>query len=190
MIEVEVKLPLIGHTSEHVLKRLEELGFRKTEKLRETDIYFDNDVHQIRRQGEALRVRHVEVYENDQIVRSDSLITFKGKKMDDRSMTRQELETGVSDGEEAVRLFKALGFEPVEPKVVKFRQELRLVDMTACLDLVDGLGLYLELEIICSEVLPYETALTEIEHVLEQLGYRMEDTVRTSYLSMLMMNKI
>ena len=45
---------------------------------------------------------------------------------------------------------------------------------------------YLELEILTDTEEKRTEALKQIEDVLEALGYSMEDTTRTSYLSMLM----
>lgn len=187
MIEVEVKLPIHDRIAVEMENALIEAGFVKSERYKETDVYFDNDEHQIRLGGEALRVRTVDrLNEQNEVVETEALITFKGKKMDQVSMTRQELETGVSDGMEALRIFDALGFHPVDPKVCKVRTHFSKGQMTACLDEVDGLGMFLELEVILDEDCAHEQALAKIGVMLRELGYTMEDTVRTSYLSMLM----
>ena len=55
-----------------------------------------------------------------------------------------------------------------------------------CLDNVKGLGDYLELEILADEEAQREEALEKLERIMKQLGYCMQDTTRTSYISMLM----
>ena len=57
--------------------------------------------------------------------------------------------------------------------------------MTACIDQVQNLGNFLELEIIIQEDEDKDEALRQIENVLLELGYSLKDTVRNSYLSML-----
>lgn len=57
--------------------------------------------------------------------------------------------------------------------------------MTACLDSVEGLGEYLELEILVEQEEDRQQALQQIEERLLSLGYSMQDTTRISYLSML-----
>ena len=57
--------------------------------------------------------------------------------------------------------------------------------VTACLDYVHGLGEFLELEVLVSSEEEKDAALTQIENILNSLGYQISDTVRTSYLSML-----
>lgn len=49
-----------------------------------------------------------------------------------------------------------------------------------------NLGDYLELEKMVDVEEEKTEALQELEEVLQRLGYSMEDTTRTSYLSMLM----
>ena len=57
--------------------------------------------------------------------------------------------------------------------------------MTACLDSGEGLGEYLELEILVEQEEDRQQALQQIEERLLSLGYSMQDTTRISYLSML-----
>ena len=113
------------------------------------------------------------------------MITFKGAKTDSRSMTRKELETEVGDPQTAREILKSIGFTPV-PAVEKERQHFHKQGITACVDRVKNLGDYLELEKIVSTEAEKTEALRELEEVLQSLDYSMEDTIRTSYLSMLM----
>ena len=66
------------------------------------------------------------------------------------------------------------------------RQYYHKENITACADSVTGLGDYLELEVIADSNTEREQALEQIEEVLQILGYSMQDTTRTSYLSMLL----
>ena len=180
MIEVEIKLPI--RTREAVEAVLQALGFTPSACFCEEDIYFDNASGQIRKNGEALRVRTITDLQTGQ---NETVITFKGKKLDAVSMSRKELETGVADGEVCMQLLEALGFQAVRPKVKKTRQEYKRERMTACVDEVQDLGIFLELEMVISEEESREDALQEIDRVLQKLGYNLNDTMRTSYLSML-----
>ena len=112
-------------------------------------------------------------------------MNFKGRKLDDQTMTRQELETGVENGEVCRKILQAAGFIPAAPEVVKERVMLRKDNVTACLDSVHGLGEFLELEILVPGEAEKDAALGQIEAILNRLGYQISDTVRTSYLSML-----
>lgn len=180
MTEVEIKLPI--QNTNKVIFDLTAIGFHCESTILETDVYFDSAQEQIRKNGEALRIRQIRNPENSE---AESVITFKGKKLDRISMTRQELESGISDAETCIRILAAIGFSPVMPKVVKKRQSYRRNQMTACIDQVQDLGDFLELEIVIEENESKDTALSKIEAVLNQLGYQMSDTSTTSYLSML-----
>ena len=105
--------------------------------------------------------------------------------MDTVSKSRKELETGVSDGLLAEQIFESIGFLKVSPSVIKTRQELTFEDMTACIDRIDGLGAFLELEIVVAHEDEKDAALSKISRVLEQLGYSLKDTIRNSYLALL-----
>lgn len=57
--------------------------------------------------------------------------------------------------------------------------------MTACLDQVEDLGTFLELEIIVENNDEKEQALSVLLDLIKRLGYKKEDLIRRSYLSML-----
>lgn len=108
--------------------------------------------------------------------------------MDDVSTTRPEYETAVEDAEVLYRILIAADFLPVMP-VKKKRISFKKEDMTVCLDEVERLGTFMEVEILveASEAgACYDPALERIEQFLQNLGYSMKDTTRRSYLSMLM----
>lgn len=180
MIEVEMKLPV--EDMEKLGTDLTGMGFQRGNRIREEDSYFDNSSGQIRLNGEAFRVRRETDIDTGT---SKSVMTYKGKKLNRLSMTRRELETGVEDAEICIQILQSLGFDIVPPMVIKTRQFLYRDDVTACLDRVEGLGDFLELEIIISEDENQDQALSRIETILKQLGYSHEDTTRTSYLTML-----
>ena len=55
MTEVEIKLPIQDRRK--IAADLMALGFRKGSIILETDVYFDRANEQIRKNGEALRIR-------------------------------------------------------------------------------------------------------------------------------------
>lgn len=180
MIEVEVKLPV--RDIETLKQKLAAQGFLKGKSVKEEDIYFNSPVHDFRKRDEALRVRRVTMLKEGT---STSFLTYKGPKMDQVSMTRKELETGIEDMDIMRKVIHALGFE-LEYPVTKTREYYQKERMTACVDQVDFLGDFLELEVLVEEEAQREQALYIIEEMLKELGYEMADTTRTSYLTMLM----
>ena len=184
MIEVEVKLPVTD--LDEIKSALKEFGFKEKCLIEEHDTYFDNQQGDIRTNDEALRVRETKDYLTG---KKRAQINFKGKKLDTRTMTREELETGVEDGEICRNILRAIGYAPAAPEVVKDRTMLQKENVTACLDNVYGLGEFLELEILADSEEQKGAALERIENILNDLGYQISDTVRTSYLSMLQNRK-
>ena len=186
MIEVEVKLPLRRQEKTEETGRIAEvlcsMGFRKAARFRQRDTYFDNEAGEIRGGGKALRIRETKDLMKGVVTAE---LNFKGPRMDQVSMTRQELETEVGQAETGRRILAALGFSPVLPEVVKERTEYRRKEITAALDRVEGLGDFLELEILADEETENGKVLQKLEELLGELGYQMGDTVTRSYLSML-----
>lgn len=180
MIEVEIKLPI--DNMEMIEKKLLETGFKASGREKETDTYFDNAAGEIRGQGQALRVREcVNLITGE----TTAQVNFKGQKLDHISMTRTELETGIEQAETVRRIFESVGFHTARPVVTKIRTTYRKTPLLACLDQVEHLGDFLELEILVDTDAGYEAAMNQIGTVLKTLGYSMKDTTRKSYLSML-----
>ena len=175
-IEVELKLKI--RDKAEITAALKQLGFTEEELVVEIDTYYTAAHHDFAALDEALRIRTVE---NLHTKEQSAVITYKGAKLDQTSMTRKELETEIGDAETGRKILEYIGFVPVPP-VEKQRQYWK----TACVDNVKGLGDYLELEILADEEAQREEALEKLERILNQLGYCMQDTTRTSYLSMLM----
>ncbi len=179
MVEVEIKVCIQNKAG--LKQKLEQLGFMKESLLRETDWYFDNAEGSFRKSDKALRIRHCENLTSKESI---SYITYKGPKLDNISMTRKELEIRIDDAKTGKEILTNLGFSPVFP-VMKLRQYFRKDTMTACLDQVEDLGDFLELEVIVENEDEREAALHRIFKLLEKLGYEKGEIIRTSYLSML-----
>ena len=180
MIEVEVKLPI--EDKNIIEEKLVSFGFHRTSHIKERDTYFDNEESDIRGNGLALRIR-----ETMNLITGESFsqINFKGKKMDQVSMSRPEYETSVEDADVMKAILESLGYARAIPEVIKIRTLLSRRNMNACLDEVVGLGTFLELEIVAEDKCEKEDALQEIEVMLHRLGYHISDTTTTSYLTML-----
>ena len=101
------------------------------------------------------------------------------------SMSRKELEIPIEDPDGMEAILNEIGFLKVEHTVEKLRYYFTRDHATAALDRVEGLGDFLELEIVEQGEAMREKCLDEIEELMQTLGYEMRDTVRRSYLSML-----
>lgn len=179
MIEVEIKVAV--NDSLQIEEKLLQLGFGKEDLLKETDYYFDSKFNKLREHDKALRIRSCENLTSNT---AEHFMTFKGPKLDSISMTRKELEMKIESAETGIEILCSLGYEPVLP-VRKLRQYLAMGEITACLDQVEGLGDFLELEIIVPQESEREAALNQVITLLHELGYAPDEIIRTSYLSML-----
>ena len=180
MIEIEVKLLI--KDMDDLIDKLTGNGFNVSERIHMTDTYFDSADNRIRDNGEALRVREVKDLNTGE---DTTAITFKGKRLDSVLKTRRELETSVGSAEVCMEIFKALGLQPVKPWVTKTRTEYTRDNMTACVDQVEGLGNYFELEIVIPEDGSREEAKEKIGSMLSMLGYSIDEAIKDSYLSLL-----
>ena len=68
----------------------------------------------------------------------------------------------------------------------KLRQYSQKGRITACVDQVESLGSFLELEILVDSPEQKESALQSIEALLLDMGSSLKETTRKSYLSMLL----
>lgn len=180
MIEAEIKLPI--YNIEELTANLLANGFRKDKKVLEQDIYFNSPLRDFRKSDEALRIRSVTNLETGT---GKALLTYKGPKLDLLTMTRKEVETPVEEAEKMESILSELGYKEKYP-VIKTRQYYKSDEITACVDQVQDLGDFLELEILIEDEAGHETALQKLEECLDKLGHHMGETIRVSYLSMLM----
>lgn len=179
MIEVEVKAKIDNINT--CISTFLDNGFVKEKYVEEIDTYYNSRLHDFRANDEALRLR-----ESKDLVsgKKEAFITYKGKKLDTVSMARKELESAVESADVVKQILESIGFEPVKP-VEKTRVSLAKGNITVCIDDVKGLGGFIEVEMLVKDESMREEALRDIEAILEIVGLSMEDTVRTSYLSML-----
>ena len=178
MIEVEMKIKVNDKVK--IEEKLLQHGFELGDMVSESDLYYDNTAHEMRINDKALRIRSCE---NLTAGSRESYLTFKGPKLDQISMTRKEVEIKIDDENSGKEFLKALGYQLIAP-VRKTRQYLYKGEITACIDQVENLGDFLELEIVTTEE-ERETALDTLVKLLNQLGYEAGETICTSYLSML-----
>lgn len=177
-LEVEQKFPVADLDA--LAARLAELGARFHDPVQQCDQYFGHPARDYARTDEALRIRRVG---------SESLLTYKGPKIDLATKTRHEIELPLGTGDAVVRqwtdLLLAIGFSPVA-EVRKERRPLSLGwhnwTVSGALDRVERLGTFAELELV---VEPSDAAEAKqvILSLCAELG--LADPERRSYLEML-----
>jgi len=170
-MEVEVKFRAENLKEvEEKARKMAEFVIEKVER----DIYFNSPWRDFRESDEALRIR------------SDVegiALTYKGKKVDSETKSREEIKIRVDSHEKMVLLLEKLGFIPVR-EVVKKRKIYRMGNVSICLDSVEGLGDFVEIEIE-AEPSDFDAAKKRVFEIAKMLGFDASQSVRTSYLEML-----
>ncbi|MFM7137874.1 MAG: class IV adenylate cyclase [Planctomycetota bacterium] len=187
MYEVEQKFRVADPAA--LESRLVGLAARFREPVEQVDRYFAHPCRDFVKTDEALRLRRV----GDEVA-----ATWKGPRIDSASKTRRELELALAQvparpggpgGGQATldrwtELLEALGFRRVRD-VAKRRRAARVpwqgTEVEAALDQVDGIGDFLELELLAAEgEVPLATAC--IASLAQSLGCDAQE--RRSYLEL------
>ncbi|WP_406655914.1 class IV adenylate cyclase [Methanolobus sp. ZRKC2] len=170
MIEIEVKARADHEQAKELLFGMgaEFLGVQH-----HCDTYFNAPHRDFASTDEALRIRSVN---------GRSVMTYKGKKLDTISKTREEFETPV-DGANSRSILLALGF--YESGIVRKTREIFSYEkLIICLDNVKDIGEFIEVEITAESDVELHTK--RIFAFLEKFGIGEEDSIRTSYLEMML----
>ena len=182
MIEVELKAALDARQPVELVSALSALGFSEQAAVQESDVYYNGCGRDFRRTDEALRLRSVTALPDGG---TQTCITYKSPKLDTASSTRLELETAVADAAVMHALLLALGFREAFT-VEKTRRSFTRGAQTVCLDAVEGLGSYMELEELLPDGAPREPATESLLSLLDTLGVSRSALTRKSYLVLLM----
>jgi adenylate cyclase class 2 len=174
MYEVEVKVP-----ADHppVREALANAGATHLGAVTQEDTYYNAPHRDFVETDEAVRIRR----ERDESG-GETVITYKGPKVDADSKSRTELETAVDDGDVLDGIFRKLGFEPV-PTVCKERDRYELNGYTVSLDTVTDAGTFVEVE---TEADAVPAARDGAFDVLETLGLDPDNQIRDSYLELVL----
>jgi adenylate cyclase, class 2 len=179
MLEIEVKYRVDDLAD--LERKLRALGAAPLEDRNDADAYFNAPHRDFAQTDEALRVRRIG---------PRNFVTYKGPRTDAQTKTRTEVEVPLADGPEAdadiQRVLTLLGFRPVavvrkHRRVFELQREGYCVH--ACLDTVDRVGAYAELEIVADES-HLERARAVVLKCAADLGLAQSE--RRSYLELLL----
>lgn len=180
MIEVEIKAKISDGAE--LEKTLRALGFAQKETSMEQDIYYNGNDRDFRKTDEALRIRTCRKIKSAE---EENTLTYKGPKLGKESQTRRELELPFGDADTMGQILSALGYSPIL-EVKKLRKTYGMGEITACVDCVDSLGDYLELEKLVENQSDYPKAVEQLYQWLSTLGIPESSLTQCSYLELLM----
>ncbi len=167
MIEIEVKGRI--NNEKEFEKRIKEIGASFLGEEHHIDIYFSHPCRDFKQSDEALRIRVKNSYYE---------ITYKGRKIDSKTKTREEITARVYDLENMIRILNKLGFSTVA-KIVKHRKKYIVDNFVICIDNVENLGKFVEIEEKSSKYEP-----SRILNFAKNLG--INEILTKSYLELLM----
>ncbi len=173
-MEIEVKA--YAKDLKEVEEKIKSMGAKLVWEGEQMDTYYSHPSRNFAATDEALRVR---------IEEGKAFITYKGPKIDNISKTREEIKVQVEDATAANDILKKLGFKEVGA-VRKLRKKFLLGELKICLDTVENLGEFVEIEILE----PFEDSKTNMDELrtlvlktMDELGLKEKE--RKSYLELL-----
>jgi|Deesub1362A_J573_1020465.scaffolds.fasta_scaffold00405_24 adenylate cyclase class 2 len=170
-LEIEAKFKL--ERVEDVEKKVKRIADFVIDKIEE-DIYFNSEFRDFSKSDEAIRLR--------KDVEGVSL-TYKGPKIDKDTKAREEIKVRIfpEDYERMIDILEKIGLKKFA-KVRKRRKIYRKGNILICIDSLEGLGDFIEIEV---EDLDLEKAKAEIFKLVKILGIEKAENIRKSYLELL-----
>lgn len=171
MKEIEVKAHLKNENQ--VLEKLKQLGCTLSDPIRQVDTVYTR-----------IPAKTVEEYlQNDHFVRirekSDGKCVFTMKRpLSKEVLTKVEHETEIKDAKELEQALLLMGYQ-IANKVTKLRRTTRVGEFEICIDEVEKMGPFIEIEKMSDqdEVLVRK----ELNDFLASLGVSSEDEVHKGY---------
>jgi len=172
--ETEIKAACSADTLNRLEEWLRQRGFAFAGELRQEDDYYDHPVRSFALTDEAVRLR-----KSRGIGGGGCSFAYKGPNMAERGQNREELETAVGDAAVLAAALERLGFKPAG-SVYKTRKTFEKGDVSVCLDRVDNLGCFFEIEILDAA-----DAAAQLESLLAELAFLPFTEERRTYLELL-----
>ena len=169
-IEIKVRVPDINEVRDRIIAK----GGILSETLTEHDTYYNAPHRDFGVTDEALRLRETRI---------KTTVTYKGPKNTILgSKIREELNLEIPDPATFDKIITHLGFFPVAI-VRKKREYYRCDDFTISLDQVEGLGDFIEIELITAN--DPASAAERVDIMAKEIGVTGE-RITVSYLELLL----
>ena len=172
MREIEVKLRV--NNLEELEQQLKDVGLTISKEIVQHDVIYSNanDTHSF-----------IESYEGCNILRirnENGVSIMNLKQQRSGEMDNIEYETEVKDGDAMHNILLLLGWKP-EVEVKKVRKKGKLGGYEICLDRVEQLGDFVELEKLTDENVDPEKVRDELFKELEKFGLKREQEETKGY---------
>ena len=169
MREIEIKLKV--KNLEELEKKLTERGCVFSEPVTQHDILFASDNNLDKAEGHiAIRIRQE---------KNAYRLTLKQQRTNE--MDNIECETNVENPEAMQKILEILGWKKEKIEIKKIRKKGKLGEYEICLDRVDELGDFLELEKMTDDDTDPEKVREELFKALEPFGLSRQDEETKGY---------
>ena len=143
-------------------------------RVHEHDVYYNAPHRNFSVTDEAVRIRYTSGH---------AVITYKGAKIPSSGLkAREEFNTAVESGEVFEEILDRLGFTRTA-EVNKWREMYRLGTAAISLDSVEGLGTFVEIEVLAER--NDKAAAAQIRRISKEIGIKGEP-ILASYLELLL----
>ncbi|TFG02527.1 MAG: class IV adenylate cyclase [Promethearchaeota archaeon] len=192
MIEVEIKAKVLD-PEELVKKFKNQEGKYKISFIHE-DTYFNmpEGLRDFKKTDEALRIRKSIEYNKNSDSSKQNInyfLTYKGKKLDKTTKTRNELETKLENGDSVKEIFNTLGFRKIF--TVKKKRDLYEFNFKGYIieALIDFIPIlkehFIEVEIMSESNDRLEESKNILFEFLNLFEIKKEESIRKSYLELI-----
>jgi len=170
MSEFEIEVKARCFNPDKIKKKILLDGGKFLYKQTEEDLYFNHPLRDFKKTDEAFRIRRIA---------DKNILTYKGPKLSSPVKSRIETEVQVDNFEKMKSILLSLGF--VESgAVLKNREYLQFRDAHVCVDEVEGLGTFVEVEILSNNTDVAEKKILEYANFLNLKKFE-----KKSYLEMI-----
>lgn len=173
MKEIEVKYRL--NDVNHLIKRLQQLGCKMSDIEDQKDTVYVTDLKNINSNPGSIFLR---------VRKNNDKVELNAKKHEKVMQSRMEVEFEVSSYEDANRFLELIGFERwVEVK--KKRIHTVYENCNICIDQVDSLGSFVELEYVVDDLESDQEILKKIGEMANKIGIDTTEEVDQYYDEMI-----
>ncbi len=188
--EVEIKLSV---SDKEVMKqKIIQAGGVPLNTDLQIDIYYDHPCRSFSETDESIRIRRRALTKDSSTKETEHApveLTYKGPKVDKKTKTRIEYTVGLEEENYEIinKILISTGFRFVAT-ITKIREFFDISGITASLDDVTDVGLFIELELIADGDDRMKEARERILKLVKTLGFDEKDTIRESYLELYLTN--
>ena len=192
MIEVEIKVKISDPNL--IRKKFEDFNGVYKLSLYHEDTYFNmpEGLRDFKQTDEALRLRKSIEFNRDNKTMAQKInyfMTYKGKRIDTTTKTREEIEVKIDEITEMNKIFQLLGFREVFT-VIKERELYAFKYMDSSIEaLIDYIPIldqhFVEVELIAESNEEANSKREILFQFLENFGIKKQESIRLSYLELI-----